>query len=617
MTQVFLSYAEEDQVVASRLARRLEAKGIEVFWWQSPDQRGGRFQAEIENHIASADFFLALMSPAYLSSGWCRRERDLALQRETSSAAQFVYVARIAETDYPKSGFLSSYDWLDLASPVSDDKLEAVTQKLSGTVPRAVPGSGPRPVFRNRDDELNAISNALSVTGGHDLWLVVSPPRLGKSWLLDRLQSDLAADGWAVRLLDLREQPLGLRSDPVRLLRTLLNLDDSVISWSADLSVRTVQIAIAAVIAKRNQRQLYLLDSADLLDCACAARFRAALTNIYHLVKQAGSRKTRFGVVIGSRRDDDWKGLGRGNGVDERFRQISLTEFGVDVVHQALADLGRDLGPERLRDCAHRLLRLSEGLPALLVHGLRWAEENAFLAMDQSDQQSTFEHVVGPYIAEDLLSVDSLLPFGGPDLGQAQALLKRALRVLVVYRLFTRSHLRFHIEADPEFREALDGVGWTLDELWLKVSQIALLKRPLDELWQVIHPPIRRLLYRFYYATDEKRCDAHASAREFYEKWTLRNAGKEQPVMLLECLWHEAAQLIIRNYEGVPDVLPGLAADLAREFASSPFYAPVELGDYVTRRLREDEEFQLVLRNFEGLFENIVESVVATISGGS
>jgi hypothetical protein len=619
MTQVFLSYAEEDQEVAAQLATRLRSKGTVVLWWQDHERRGGQFIKEIENGVATADFFIALMSPSYLSSGWCRRERELALQRETDSGGRFIYVAKVANTEYPESGFLGSYDWLDLVPPVDDSKLESVSKALSGAASIPAPGIGSHLTFRNRDDELNTIRNALSVTGGHDLWLAISPPRMGKSWFLDRLQLELprGVGGWEMRLVDLREKPLNLRTSAVKLLQELLDLDDKVISDSANLSDQTVRRTIAAAIARRRKRQLYLLDSADLLDTECATRFRGVLTEVYGLLKQTGTTQTRVSVVIGSRRDDDWKGLGRGGLTDVRFRPITLTEFGVDVVHQALLGLGRDLGSDQVRDFAHRLLRLSEGLPALLVRGLRWAEDNEFLAWDQSDQQSTFEQVAGPYVEKDLLSVDSLLPSGGRDLGPATVLIKRALRVLVVYRLFTQSHLRFHVECDPEFQEALAAAGWSLDDLWRELSRTALLKRPLDELWQVVHPPIRRLLYRYYYATDDERCEAHAAARRFYERWTERNAGKEQGVVLLECLWHEATQMIIRNNQEIPDTLPGLAAVLAGEFVKSPIYGPVELSDYVARRLQDDEEFQILLEKFEGLFDRIVESVVATISGGA
>lgn len=178
MTRVFLSYAEEDRAAANRLVSRFTGVGIELFWWQDEAQRGKRFVGKLEDEIGSADFFVILMSPDYLSSPWCRRERDLAIQREEDLGRQFIYVLKVAETSYAKSGFLSSYDWLDLTVPLDDEKLNAAMTALP--LDRVLPGATatqarpdrPRPVFRNRDDELNAIVNALATTGGRE------PPRV-------------------------------------------------------------------------------------------------------------------------------------------------------------------------------------------------------------------------------------------------------------------------------------------------------------------------------------------------------------------------------------------------------------------------------------------------------
>lgn len=622
MTRVFLSYAAEDETTADRLVSRFAGGGVEFFWWQDKEQRGKRFVGEIEDGVGSADLFVILMSPDYLSSPWCRRERDLAIQRETDLGRQFNYVLQVAETSYAESGFLRSYDWLDLTAPLDDEKLNAVSAALHldrAPVPVAeaaaqVQPEAPRPVFRNRVDELNAIVNALTTTGGRDLWLVISPPRMGKSWFLDRLQRELTARvrNRAVRLLDLREHPADLRVNPARLLGALLNVDAPAFPLSD-----TARRAIAAEISRRGRPQLYLLDSADLLDTSCAAELRSALTGIYQLVKRTGNRKSRLSVLIGSRRDDDWKGLGRGAASGVRFHPVALTEFGVGVVHQALTELDRNFGTDQLWDYANRLHRLSEGLPALLIRGLHWAEATEFLELDESEGEGTFDVVARPYIRDDLLSVESLLPFGGHNLAEAKGLLERTLRVLVAYRLFTQSHLRFHVEADPDFQSALRAAGWSLNDLWGAVSRTALLKRPLEELWQVIHPPIRRLLYRYYYDSDQARCEAHATARRFYEGWTDRNAGKEQAVVLVECLWHEAARMVIERPSDVPSLLPRVAEKLAGDFVKSPIYESVEFSEFVSQRLRDDEEFHMILHKYDDLFDEIVESVVATISGGA
>jgi TIR domain-containing protein len=367
MTRVFLSHAVEDGTTADRLVSRFTGMGIELFWWQDTEQRGKRFVGEIEDGIGSADLFVILMSPDYLSSPWCRRERDLAILRETDLRRQFIYVLKLAETSYAESGFLSSYDWLDLTAPLGNEKLnEALAALPLDQVP--LPGAkavqawrgGPRPVFRNRHDEINAIVNALTTTGGRDLWVVISPPRMGKSWFLDRLQRELTAraPNYDVRLLDLREHPADLRVNPTKLLGALLNVDRPAFPLSD-----TARRDIATEISKRGRPQLYLLDSADLLDVQCAAKFRSALTGIYQLVKRTGNQTSRLSVVIGSRRHDDWKGLGRDAAPGARFHPVPLSEFDVDVVRQALTELPRNFSADQLWDYANRLHRLSEGYP--------------------------------------------------------------------------------------------------------------------------------------------------------------------------------------------------------------------------------------------------------------
>lgn len=160
---VFLSYATEDGAVADRLAGWLGERGAEVCWFQNEEQRGRRFIEEFERGIAKADLFIVLLSPHYLTSWWCRHERDLALQREIDLNRQFIYVLAVAETSYPDSGVLRSYDWLDATEPL-ESKLGAIGHALplegsfemGGQLP-----TQPTPAFRNREDEVNTLVNAL------------------------------------------------------------------------------------------------------------------------------------------------------------------------------------------------------------------------------------------------------------------------------------------------------------------------------------------------------------------------------------------------------------------------------------------------------------------------
>src|SRR5262249_16481913 len=100
--RVFLSYAEKDKETASEIAARLREGGVEVHDWLAPEQRDARFITRVEQGIREADVFLALLSPSFLKSAWCKREVDFALQRELSlrtsdSNAAFIRVLKVRD----------------------------------------------------------------------------------------------------------------------------------------------------------------------------------------------------------------------------------------------------------------------------------------------------------------------------------------------------------------------------------------------------------------------------------------------------------------------------------------------------------------------------------------
>ncbi len=103
----------------------------------------------MERAIAEADLFVVLLSPNFLTSAWCRHERDVALLREIDfgSDRQFIYVLKVAETSRPESGFLRSYDQLNATAPLTEGKLKAIGSLSTSTPNRrrpVSPPSGPR-----------------------------------------------------------------------------------------------------------------------------------------------------------------------------------------------------------------------------------------------------------------------------------------------------------------------------------------------------------------------------------------------------------------------------------------------------------------------------------------
>jgi hypothetical protein len=636
---LFLSYAEEDKETASEIARWLNDNGFNVFRWEDPSRRGGQFIRQIENAIRRSDAFLVLLSPSFLASDWCRREREVAIRREQDLQVSdpdrgFIHVLQIVATPHSDAGFLGGYDWLDLTSPRTR---EAPLGELAGRLgpedepaaagPREVasrPGNVPRagssqpmsadpaaPKFRNREDELEKVLRGLTVASGPHFWLVIAPPQLGKTWFLRRVSADPALSGsipWVTRLVDLRAEPADVHNDdPGALLASLFGLTSPVTIGQEALR------GIAREIIRSGRPHLCLLDSAELLSKGTAATVRSCLSQIHRLVQNAGKKGVRLALIVASRREDEWRGVTP----DPRLSPLSLTEFKAGVVQQALRDLAREMdqtfSDAEYRQNAMLAHRLTEGLPALLVRCLQWIQAEQWLGMDALESQELFEELTDPYVLEELLAWDSLFPGGqvqGDELLQA---LVQAFRVLAPYRLFTMSHLRHHLESDPAFSAAMQGQQWDLEHLWKAISGTALLLRPLNEPWQEIYAAIRRLLHRHYYKSAEQQAEAHCEARKFVEVWADQQSGKEQVIGMVESLWHEATVLRIRNPAEMEQSLSESARTLSRALRSSTAYTVDELREYASERMRNDEELEETVSNVDGLFTRLVEIVASPL----
>lgn len=78
MSDVFLSYAREDQAVAAALARSLHAEGYQV-WFDRQIQPHQAFADVIDQKIREARCVLVLWSKTARSSAWVRSEASTAL----------------------------------------------------------------------------------------------------------------------------------------------------------------------------------------------------------------------------------------------------------------------------------------------------------------------------------------------------------------------------------------------------------------------------------------------------------------------------------------------------------------------------------------------------------
>jgi hypothetical protein len=626
---VFLSYAEEDSAVAREIAQQLSDQGLRVFIWEDP-QYQGRFIKRIEEEITHADAFVALLSPSYLASTWCRMERELALQREqdlqaSGSSETFLYVLRIAAVRHQGVGFLRAYNWIEATSaelrrgalPPLADSLRLLERPAESNLTEAPDLVSALPMFWNRTDELRRVTEGVQSVAGPHFWLVLAPPQLGKTWFLVRVIRDVLAtepEDWDAQLIDLRLQPPEVRGDVCALLGLLFGLDGAAQASHGAL------MKIAQGISRSRKSALCLLDSAELLDTKTARALRGCLSEIYRLVQSVGRVGVRLAVIVASRQEGAWRGVSP----QPRLRPLPLTEFPEHVTRAVLQEMAGEMdvhfNPAEHERHVALVHGLSEGLPGLLVRCLQWIRAEEWMDMDRLAGPEAFADIVHPYINAQLLSAESLVPWDDdrpdqPGPGDPRPVLVEALRVLVPYRLFTQSHLRQYLDSDPALRAALAAQGWSLTDLWQAISATALLLRPLNEPWQEIHGAIRRLIYRYFYEPGEQRAQAHREACAFVKIWADQQWGKEQVIGLVESLWHEAMALrLAQSGEQAgamaAEILPGSARVLSRALRESEAYTVAELREYAAERMLIDDEFQASVSGVPGLAGRLADIVL-------
>jgi len=74
MTQVFMSYSDEDRAIKERLQNNLRKRGITVWSNETDIKTGEDFQEAINRGIEQTDTVILLMSPQSLTSAFCQKE---------------------------------------------------------------------------------------------------------------------------------------------------------------------------------------------------------------------------------------------------------------------------------------------------------------------------------------------------------------------------------------------------------------------------------------------------------------------------------------------------------------------------------------------------------------
>lgn len=611
---LFLSFAAEDSEVAEKIALWFSARGIRVCSRRGTHSDDSAVTGDFESKIGQADAFISVMSPDYLASASCRRERVVARHREPPDVGghrPFIHVLEVRESLFHDAGELTARHWADMTSGRdTDDVLSRVLVELTApedasATPESGAGREP-PRFRNREEELDQVIDGLTSQAGDHFWMVIAPPQLGKSWFLDRININLedspAHPSWTVKLVDVREKPPEVRGNAGAILGMLLGINNPVATDSNSLT------QLAGRIIRAGRPHLCLLDSAELLDTQTAKTLRRCLSQIRGNVEGAQTENIRFALVVASR------GVGWG-GVSPRpqLRKLRLTEFRAEIIAQALREMSgrmrRMFSDEELRRHAKHVDRLSEGLPALLYSYLSWIHEQNWVRMGRLEEEHQFDRLTQPYIDRELLSAGSLFGPGAAPTEEQRRCVEAALRILVAYRFFTKAHLSQHTGQGGILQPFLDIVGWTLDKLIDEIGGTDLLDRPQSHPWDSIYAPIRRLLSRSWYPSDASLADAHFSAGQFMRSWGSAQLGSDQAVALVECLWHRSQLLSLNGAPNPGQDLLEFARHMTGNLTESPGWSVNELRNYAVIRMNEDEELAEAAERIGVSIDELMEAV--------
>jgi hypothetical protein len=151
-------------------------------------------------------------------------------------------------------------------------------------------------------------------------------------------------------------------------------------------------------------------------------------------------------------------------------------------------------------------------------------------------------------------------------------------------------------------------LGWSVERLWTAVSDTDLLFHPQGNPWHEIHGPIRKLLVRYWYPDADPRRQAHSEACEFVRFLAAESLGRDQAVLLVECLWHGAHSFDGDWVEAEARLVP-LARELSDGLSASRTFSPQALRGSAAEIMANDVELADALSGSEGLLRRLMDTV--------
>lgn len=126
MSKAFISYAQQDQDVAERMARDLSNRGVQTWFSQQEILAGDSILERIREGIRSADYLIVLISKQSKKSAWVEREIVMAHERFGEEAATAIIPVLIDDTPVPPR--FSKIRYVDLSQGHAQAINEIVTR---------------------------------------------------------------------------------------------------------------------------------------------------------------------------------------------------------------------------------------------------------------------------------------------------------------------------------------------------------------------------------------------------------------------------------------------------------------------------------------------------------
>lgn len=103
---LFISYSNADFPFVNELVSRLEKEDVRVWYDKGAMRLGEDFLASIQQALEKSEYFLLVISPAYLASQWANFEMGVALSRGLSQKSGRIiplYLKRVSNAALPSS----------------------------------------------------------------------------------------------------------------------------------------------------------------------------------------------------------------------------------------------------------------------------------------------------------------------------------------------------------------------------------------------------------------------------------------------------------------------------------------------------------------------------------